>query len=110
MKTDVVVVGGGPAGASTALSLLQAGLRPIIIEKSRFPRYHIGESMTGECGNCVRKLGLEDEMIARRHPVKWAVSVYGPRGTNRFSVPVRARDSKGQQVDASTWQVRRSDF
>lgn len=110
MKTDVAIVGGGPGGSACALFLLQAGIRPTIIEKARFPRYHIGESMTGECGNCVRALGLDDEMTARRHPVKWGVNVYGPKGKSPFYVPVMARSEEGELLDAFTWQVRRSDF
>jgi len=110
MKTEVAIVGGGPGGAASALYLLQAGIRPVIIEKSPFPRYHIGESMTGECGNCIRTLGLEEEMRSRQHPVKWGVSVYGPKGANPFYVPVMGRSPAGDLFDASTWQVRRSDF
>ena len=109
MKTDVAIVGGGPGGSACSLFLQQAGIRSVIIEKARFPRYHIGESMTGECGNCVRALGLEDEMTARQHPVKWGVNVYGPKGKSPFYVPVMARE-EGKLTDAFTWQVRRSDF
>ena len=109
MKTDVAIVGGGPGGTACAMFLEQAGIRSTIIEKAQFPRYHIGESMTGECGNCLRTLGLADEMVRRAHPVKWGVSVYGPKGVNPFYVPVNGRGADGL-FDASTWQVRRSDF
>jgi len=61
-KYDVVIVGAGPAGTACALYLLKAGLKPLIVEKEPFPRYHIGESLTGECGNCLRELGLEAQM------------------------------------------------
>jgi halogenation protein CepH len=42
---DAVVVGGGPAGSTAAGFLAQAGLRVILFERDRFPRYHIGESL-----------------------------------------------------------------
>lgn len=42
---DVVVIGGGPAGSTTAGFLAQAGLRVAVVEKEHFPRYHIGESL-----------------------------------------------------------------
>jgi flavin-dependent dehydrogenase len=109
VKTDVAIVGGGPGGTACALFLQKAGIRAAIIEKAHFPRYHIGESMTGECGNCVSRLGLGDEMARRAHPVKWGVSVYGPKGNNPFYVPVKGRGADGL-FEASTWQVRRSDF
>src|SRR5262245_43041880 len=42
---DVVVVGGGPAGAVSATLLADAGHRVVVLERERFPRYHIGESL-----------------------------------------------------------------
>src|SRR5262245_23950096 len=41
---DVVVVGGGPAGSSAATTLCRQGRRVLLVEKDRFPRFHIGES------------------------------------------------------------------
>ena len=55
IKTEVLIIGGGPAGSTSALRLLQRGITPIIVEREEFPRFHIGESMTGECGNLVRE-------------------------------------------------------
>ena len=86
---DVIIVGGGPAGAASALYLLQKGIKPVILEKERFPRYHIGESLTGEVGKSLRELGLEDKMDAARYPIKHGVNVYGPSGANSFWVPVK---------------------
>ena len=74
MKTEVAIVGGGPGGSAAAMFLSQIGLRVVLIEKTESPRYHIGESLTGECGNCLRALGLEQEMTAHRHPVKFGVT------------------------------------
>ena len=48
MKTDVVIVGGGPAGAACSMFLKQRGIDSVIVERAPVPRYHIGESMTGE--------------------------------------------------------------
>jgi flavin-dependent dehydrogenase len=75
MKTDVAIIGGGPAGAACTLYLEKAGIRATLIEKAEFPRYHIGESMTGECGGCVYTLGLGEEMAKYPHPVEWNTRV-----------------------------------
>ena len=58
VSTNVVIVGGGPGGSATAIYLARKGIKSVIIEKQVMPRYHIGESMTGECGQRVRDLGL----------------------------------------------------
>jgi halogenation protein CepH len=42
---DVAIVGGGPAGSVAATVLARAGLRVVVVERERFPRYHIGESL-----------------------------------------------------------------
>jgi flavin-dependent dehydrogenase len=41
----VVVIGGGPAGATVATLLAQAGLQVAVFERTAFPRFHIGESL-----------------------------------------------------------------
>jgi flavin-dependent dehydrogenase len=87
--------------------LLRQGIQPVIIEKEEFPRYHIGESMTGECGGVVRDLGFESEMTARGHPVKHGVKVYGK---HPWFLPVMMRNAAGELQDQTTWQVRRSEF
>lgn len=89
--------------------LLREGIQPVIIEKATFPRYHIGESMSGECGAVLRTLGLEPEMLRRQHPVKEGLQVYG-QANGSWWVPVMARGDDGNLHYQSTWQVRRSDF
>lgn len=110
MKSEVVIVGGGPAGASSAMFLLEQGVKPVILEAEDFPRYHIGESMTGAGGKAVRDLGLEAEMYKRGYPTKQGVNVYGNSERSSWWVPVTGRDENWNLFAWDTWQVRRSDF
>jgi flavin-dependent dehydrogenase len=110
MKTDVVIVGGGPGGSATAMFLAREGIKPIIVEAEPFPRYHIGESMTGAGGKVLRDLGLADEMYRRKHPTKQGVKVYGLSAKGTWFVPVTGRDENWKLFEWNTWQVRRSDF
>ena len=110
MKTDVAIIGGGPGGSAAAMFLVEQGVRPLIIEGEPFPRYHIGESMTGSAAKVIRDLGLESEMTRRGYPVKKGVKVYGPTGSTTWFVPVTERDENWNLRPSYTWQVRRSDF
>lgn len=110
MKTHVAIVGGGPGGATAAMFLKKKGIDAVIIEKEQFPRFHVGESMTGECGAVVRKLELEDKMKMLNFPVKRGLTVYGTGGKNSWFVPVMRRGSDGELHPQFTWQVRRSEF
>ena len=109
-KHDVVIIGGGPAGAASAMFLAREGIQSLIIEFKPFPRFHIGESLTGMGGKVLRDLGLDSEMYKRKHPTKQGVNVFGnsPRGS--WFVPVTGRDENWVLFDWDTWQVRRSDF
>ena len=42
---DVVIIGGGPAGSTAATTLAQTGRRVLVLEKEKFPRFHVGESL-----------------------------------------------------------------
>jgi 1H-pyrrole-2-carbonyl-[peptidyl-carrier protein] brominase len=110
MKSEVVILGGGPGGSAAAMFLIAQGLKPLIIESESFPRYHIGESMTGALGKVMVQLGLKDEMMRRQYPVKKGTKVLGPTGKTSWFVPVTERDSNWELQPSYTWQVRRSDF
>jgi 1H-pyrrole-2-carbonyl-[peptidyl-carrier protein] brominase len=100
---DVVVVGAGPAGCSTALNLLASGVTPLLLEMDAFPRFHIGESLTGGAAVILDGLGLTDSMRSADFPTKLGVKVFAPGGdeAKSFFVPVPV---------ASTYQVDRAEF
>ncbi|MEW5986505.1 MAG: NAD(P)/FAD-dependent oxidoreductase [Chloroflexota bacterium] len=111
MKTDVVIVGGGPAGSSMAMFLARDGISSVILEKETFPRFHIGESMTGETGGLIRNLKLEHKMENPDNVcIKLGLTVYGNDKGSQWYVPVKARDKDWNLYDQPTWQIRRSWF
>ena len=107
---QAVVVGGGPAGSVTAMELARRGIDTVVVEREGFPRFHIGESLTGEAGQLLRRLGLDAAMDAAPHQVKHGVSVYGAKGRNRFWVPIVGIAADGGREPMTSWQVRRATF
>lgn len=107
---DVLIVGGGPAGTAAAMFLIREGIKPIIVEAEDFPRYHVGESMTGAGGQVLRELDLEAKMYQHKYPTKQGVKVFGRSTRGTWFVPVMGRDEHRNLFEWETWQVRRSDF
>lgn len=63
-STQILVVGGGPAGSTAATLLAREGFDVTLLEMSRFPRYHIGESLLPSILNIMDLLGAREKMEA----------------------------------------------
>jgi len=67
-KYDIIVVGAGPGGSSTAAYLGRAGLKTLLLDKAKFPRDKTcGDALSGKSMKVVRELGLEKEIEKLPH-------------------------------------------
>ncbi len=75
---DVAVVGGGPGGSSAATALARRGRKVILLERERFPRFHIGESQLPWSNEVFRDLGVEEAIAGAGFVRKWGASFRPP--------------------------------
>lgn len=60
IDTEICVIGGGPAGAATALRLAQLGQQVCLLEQAAFPRAHVGESLPASIWPILHMLDLAE--------------------------------------------------
>ena len=77
---DTIIVGGGPAGATTATVLAQKGRRVLLLEREPFPRYHIGESLMPYTWFSFERLGVLDWFKRSACPRKYSVQFISTTG------------------------------
>jgi len=102
MRADVAIIGGGPAGSTAATLLAQAGRRVIVLEKSIFPRFHIGESLLPRSMSTLARMGVLEKIEAAGFVKKFGAEIasgcgakesrfyfkdgFRPRGDHAFQV------------------------
>jgi menaquinone-9 beta-reductase len=84
---DVIIAGGGPAGASAAIHLASGGARVLLAEQKKFPRAKLcGEFISPECTPHFERLGVAEQMFAAS-PAKLSETVFYARQGSSVSVP-----------------------
>jgi flavin-dependent dehydrogenase len=104
---DVLVIGGGPAGSTSSAVLAMHGHKVLLLEKEKFPRYHIGESLLPFGYFPLKRIGMVEKLNASHFPRKYAVQFASQDG--RVSAPFYFHTHL-QHEAAITWQVLRSEF
>jgi halogenation protein CepH len=77
-RADVVVIGGGPAGASAAAILAENGRSVVVLERERFPRYHVGESLLPALWELWDRLGVTGQIEAAGFVAKQGIRFARP--------------------------------
>ena len=106
-QPDVVVIGAGPSGCTVATLLAQQGFSVQLLERDRFPRFHVGESLIPHTYDVLERLGLLDRMRASGFVKKFSVQFVSEQG--RLSEPFYFADYD-PHARSQTWHVLRSEF
>ncbi len=107
VNPHVIVIGGGPSGATAATLIAQRGYKVRLLEREHFPRFHIGESLIPQTYWVMKRLNMLNKMKSSEFVKKYSVQFVGSSG--RLSEPFYFLDHKPHE-SSQTWQVRRSDF
>lgn len=103
--TEILIVGAGPAGSVAAAMLRQQGRKVLIVERERFPRFSIGESLLPQSMEYIEAAGLLQDVVEAGFQYKnGAAFAYGDM---RTEFDFRDKFSPGW---GTTYQVQRASF
>ncbi|WP_378175426.1 NAD(P)/FAD-dependent oxidoreductase [Aquimarina sp. SS2-1] len=104
-NVDVLVIGAGPSGSVSAAYLNKQGINVKVVEKTKFPRFQVGESLIPRCMDNFEEAGLLDCLMKQGYEKKYGARFIkdGVKGCFDFS------KKYGEGWDW-TWQVPRDHF
>ena len=106
VEADIAVIGGGPAGSSLATLLRQSGYRVTLLERERFPRPHVGESMLPGVLFALGKTGALERVEKAGFTKKYGATYIWGRGRDPWTI----RFSEVPQDRTFTFQCDREVF
>lgn len=104
-KARILVIGGGPGGSMSAILLAREGFDVVVLERDRFPRYHIGESLLTSAIPVLKFVGLYERMEAHGF-----VRKHGGFFTLKDGAPPGHIDFRQVSEHRHSYQVIRSEF
>ncbi len=104
-STDVLVIGAGPAGSIAAAMIHKAGFKVRVVEKEKFPRFVIGESLLPRCMEVLEDADLLDTIKAKGFQEKFGAKFLLGDKVSDFNFSEQFTDGWKW-----TWQVQRADF
>jgi len=105
---DAILIGGGPAGSCASAILAEYGHKVLVVEREKFPRYHIGESLIPFTFGPLERIGMIPKMRKSAFVKKYSVAFVQPTG--KQSLPFYFYTRYDRETIAQTWQVLRSEF
>jgi len=106
MIYDLIVVGGGPAGTSAAITAARAGARVLLLEAGKYPRHKVcGEFISPESLHLLRSLVGADSQLLRRAPHIQHSRVYIDDVELSFPVDPAAVSLPRYDLDAALWEA-----
>ncbi len=101
----MLVIGGGPAGSIAASKIHQSGLKVKVVEKEKFPRFVIGESLLPRCMEVLQDVNLLEAVKAKNFQQKFGAKFLKGDEVSDFNFSDQFTDGWKW-----TWQVPRAEF
>ncbi len=105
VNVDVLIIGAGPSGCVAAAYLNQQNIPVKVVEKSKFPRFVIGESLLPRCMDHFEEVGLLPVLEKQGYEIKRGARFIRGKTICEFDFSKKFTDGYNW-----TWQLPRADF